>query len=189
VLLDEIEKAHSTVQNIFLQLFDAGRITDNKGRVVDGRHALFIMTSNVASDLAKQRQPLGFPVSQADDYFDQKLRNRLRTSFSPEFLNRIDEIVIFNRLGRSEAREIVELNLRALQEQLCTRAGIDLHWEAAVVEHLAREGFDEEYGARPLRRAIENAITQPLSEKILRGWKGVVTLSVEGGQIEFRGQE
>ena len=144
LLLDEIEKAHSEVFNILLQLLDDGRLTDGQGRTVDFRNTVVIMTSNIRSPEALQEQ------------------------FRPEFLNRIDEIVVFEPLTRDQLAEIVELQLGRLRERLAERR-IELELTDGAKEHLAEAGWDPAYGARPLKRAIQRMLENPLALELLEG--------------------
>jgi ATP-dependent Clp protease ATP-binding subunit ClpB len=144
VLLDEIEKAHMEVFDVLLQILDDGRLTDGHGRTVDFRNTVIIMTSNVRS------------------------REAMRDVFRPEFLNRIDEIIEFHALSREQLADIVELQLRQLRDRLAGR-GIELELTDAAKEHLAEEGWDPAYGARPLKRAIQRLVENPLALRLLEG--------------------
>ena len=144
VLLDEIEKAHAEVFDVLLQILDDGRLTDGHGRTVDFRNTVIIMTSNIRSP------------------------NELRDRFRPEFLNRVDEVVVFEALTREQIAEIVELQLERLRERLAERK-LSLELTDAAKELLAEEGWDPAYGARPLKRVIQKSIQDPLAEMILAG--------------------
>jgi ATP-dependent Clp protease ATP-binding subunit ClpA len=168
VLLDEIEKAHNQVFDIFLQLYDEGRLTDAQGHLVDGKQAVFIMTSNVATDLLG-RGRTGFPVSDDEESTTSLVMDELESAFSPEFLGRVDKVVVFNALNKENIRDILHLKLKSLQEQLKQRHSIVLHVEPSAVEFLGEEGYDKKYGARHLERAIEDWIAVPLSDEILDG--------------------
>ncbi|MEN2993039.1 MAG: ATP-dependent chaperone ClpB [Bacteroidia bacterium] len=184
ILLDEIEKAHPDVFNILLQVLDDGRLTDSKGRVVNFKNTLIIMTSNIGAPLIMER------LSESALADEEKLMEGLRAeimgllkrTFRPEFLNRIDEIVLFRPLTAALLRQIVELQLRQVQRRL-EEQGIALGWEPEVVEYLAEVGYDVQFGARPLRRAIQQLILNPLAEKLLRGdvpAEGIYLRQVEG---------
>jgi len=151
ILLDEIEKAHPDVWNIMLQIFDDGRLTDGKGRTVDFKNTVIIMTSNVAT---------GLP--------DSNIREALRQYFKPEFLNRIDDIITFKSLGKEEIARIIDIQLETLREYLAERK-ISLELTPAAREALFREGYDPAFGARPLKRAIQKLVADPLALKILEG--------------------
>ncbi len=172
VLLDEIEKAHPEVFNILLQVLEDGRLTDSKGRVVDFRNTLIIMTSNVGADTIKKNSTLGFTAVQdaGKDYNNmrEKVMAELKKSFRPEFLNRIDEIIVFHSLDEGHIGRIVSLMSEELRKRL-NEQDIDFTLTDAAKQFLAKAGFDPTYGARPLRRAIQKYIEDRLSEELLRG--------------------
>ncbi len=172
VLLDEIEKAHADVWNIMLQIFDDGRLTDGKGRTVDFKNSVLIMTSNI-----------GIAMS------EQNVREALRTHFKPEFLNRIDDIIIFKSLGKEELTRIVEIQLGTLRKHLADRK-ITLELTPAARDALFREGYDPSFGARPLKRAIQKLLADPLALKILDGdiqpGENVVADVTRTGEFDFR---
>lgn len=184
VLLDEIEKAHSRIFDLFLQLFDDGRITDAQGRLVDGKNAIFIMTSNIATELVEKRRPMGFP---AQDLLPEdpkpKITAELRQTFRPEFLNRLDDIVLFNRLTPHHIRQIARLQLDQLTAHLQAQHGLTLTIEESALDLICTAGYNEAYGARPLERMIEQQVAQPLSEKILLGDLQPVRLINQSGKI------
>jgi len=171
ILLDEIEKAHPDVFNILLQVLEDGRLTDSKGRTVDFRNTVLIMTSNVGAEALKRNKYVGFNIQDgAQDYKDMKgkVMDELKKAFRPEFLNRIDEIIVFHALEKKHLEEIVTL----LSDQLVKRLkeqNISLELTPAAKEKISQEGYDPEYGARPLRRAIQKHIEDRLSEELLRG--------------------
>ncbi len=172
VLLDEIEKAHPEVFNILLQVLEDGRLTDGKGRTVDFRNAIIIMTSNVGADLIKQDKTMGFATTEADaagGYKDMKdkVLAELKKTFRPEFLNRVDEIIVFHSLREEELKQILDLMLEELQLRLSDREiVIELTDEAK--DFLLKEGYDSNYGARPLRRMVQKHIEDVLSEELLK---------------------
>jgi len=172
VLLDEIEKAHPDVFNILLQVLEDGRLTDAKGRMVDFRNAVIIMTSNVGVSLIKRETTLGFKTdertSTSYENMKKKIMDDLRRAFRPEFLNRIDDVIVFHALSQVHIAEIVGLMVKEVTKRLAENE-IEIEVTGAAGEYLAREGFDEEYGARPLRRAIQKEIEDRLSEEMLRG--------------------
>ncbi|OCA81049.1 ATP-dependent Clp protease ATP-binding subunit ClpC [Bacillus sp. FJAT-27225] len=171
VLLDEIEKAHPDVFNILLQVLEDGRLTDSKGRTVDFRNTVLIMTSNVGAEALKRNKYVGFNIQDGEqDYKDMKgkVMEELKKAFRPEFLNRIDEIIVFHALERKHLEQIVTL----LSDQLVKRLkeqDIVLELTDAAKEKISQEGYDPEYGARPLRRAIQKHIEDRLSEELLKG--------------------
>ncbi len=192
VLLDEIEKAHPEVFNILLQILEDGRLTDAKGRVANFKNAILIMTSNVGSDLISQYHSLGFVGGKEEkkkkESLKEKVMEALREKFRPEFLNRIDEIIIFNYLGKKEIRKIVDLELKKVEERLAKKK-IKISISKGAKELLAEKGFDPNLGARPLKRVIQKLILDPLSLKIVSGEikEGEkVLIDVKGGEIIFK---
>ena len=166
VLFDEIEKAHPDVFNIFLQIMDDGRLTDGKGRVVDFKNTILIMTSNIGSAYL-QDMGLHHDAEQITEAH-QRVMEALRAHFKPEFLNRVDDIIIFNPLGKEQLTKIVDLRLEDLRKLLAARK-ISLELTAAAKEMIFTEGYDPNYGARPLKRAIQKLVQDPLAMKILDG--------------------
>lgn len=175
VLLDEIEKAHPEVFNVLLQVLEDGRLTDSKGRTVDFRNAVLIMTSNVGADTIR-RGGMGFSLGgdeqerQLDEYEQMKKRvtDELKRSFRPEFLNRIDEVIVFHQLSKPQVREMVDLMLKDLAQRLAEQE-ISVELTDAAKDKLADEGYDPTFGARPLRRAIQRVVEDELSERMLQG--------------------
>jgi ATP-dependent Clp protease ATP-binding subunit ClpB len=160
VLFDEIEKAHPDVFNVLLQLLDEGRLTDGQGRLVDFRNTIIIMTSNVGSDIILQADDL--------DAIADTIRDLLRATFKPEFLNRLDEIITFHRLDKSQIEKIVDLELRKLQRRLDDRK-MTLEVSKEAKQAIADAGYDPAFGARPLKRAIQNELQNPLAKHLLAG--------------------
>ena len=190
VLFDEIEKAHPDVFNVLLQVLDDGRLTDNKGRLVNFKNTIIIMTSNLGSDLIRERLsdvPAGGEQAAIDETRELVL-GLLKKTIRPEFLNRIDETIVFTPLGRSEIDEIVRIQLDSTARLLQVN-GIELHYTPAAVEWIGKEGYDPEFGARPVRRVIQHVVLNELSKSILSGVvdrSSVITLDVEDGQLRFR---
>ncbi len=175
VLLDEVEKAHPEVFNVLLQVLEDGRLTDGKGRTVDFRNAVLIMTSNVGAETIRRGSGIGFGVSDdkeasLDEYelMKKRVTDELKRSFRPEFLNRIDEIIVFHQLTKGEIRQIVDLMASQLSKRL-EDYGLKTTLTDAAKDLLAEEGYDPTFGARPLRRAIQRRIEDELSEKMLDG--------------------
>ncbi|MBC7220299.1 ATP-dependent Clp protease ATP-binding subunit [Candidatus Bipolaricaulota bacterium] len=168
VLLDEIEKAHPEVHNILLQVFDDGRLTDGKGRVVDFSNTILIATSNVGSDLIQAN--LTAPEGRRLDYaaLKEKLMDVLRQYFRPEFLNRIDEVIVFHALTPGQIRDIVLLQLERVR-RVARGQGVELEFDASVVDHLADVGYRPEFGARELKRRIRSDVENPLADALLKG--------------------
>ncbi|WP_129692058.1 ATP-dependent protease ATP-binding subunit ClpC [Gottfriedia acidiceleris] len=171
ILLDEIEKAHPDVFNILLQVLEDGRLTDSKGRTVDFRNTLVIMTSNVGASALKTNKYVGFNINDGEkDYKDMKgkVLEELKKAFRPEFLNRIDETIVFHSLEKKHIKEIVHLMVNSLTKRLKEQE-IELELSDAAIDKISDEGFDAEYGARPLRRAIQKQVEDRLSEELLKG--------------------
>ncbi|MEK7629890.1 MAG: AAA family ATPase [Patescibacteria group bacterium] len=174
ILFDEIEKAHPEVFNVLLQVLDNGRLTDGKGRLVNFRNAVVILTSNVGSNYFHEMSGLGFAqgdkeeLKSKEEEYREKARRALRETFRPEFLNRLDETVIFNALTPADIGKIVDIQLQKLTEKLAERR-IELTIKPAVKEYLVKNGFDKEYGARPIKRLIQKVIIDALADKMIRG--------------------
>ncbi|HJU90317.1 MAG TPA: ATP-dependent Clp protease ATP-binding subunit [Gemmatimonadaceae bacterium] len=193
VLLDEIEKAHPDVFNILLQVLDEGHLTDNYGRVIDFKNTVVIMTSNVgARDITKSRG-LGFAEPDDRVNFDriqEKVKEEIQRVFNPEFLNRLDDVIVFHPLTKEHISQIVAILLRDVQKRLAEEE-ITLKLTDAAVDFLSSQGYDEHFGARPLKRAIQRFIEDPLSEKILigefaKGEEVEVDVSGDRAKLEFR---
>ena len=181
VLFDEIEKAHPDVFNVLLQILDDGRLTDGQGRLVDFTNTIIIMTSNLGS-----RQ-----LMEADSVQEghAAVLEVIRQSFKPEFINRIDEIIVFNRLGKAQIAGIVTLQLNKLAARLQNR-GLTLKWDDSVVEMISEAGFDPDYGARPIKRAIQTMVENPLALDMLNGKFSegdTINLSAPHGNLEITG--
>jgi ATP-dependent Clp protease ATP-binding subunit ClpC len=171
VLLDEIEKAHPDVFNILLQVLDEGHLTDNYGRIIDFKNTVVIMTSNVGARDIMSGKTMGFHGADAKDDFDrmqERIKDELNRVFNPEFLNRLDDIIVFHPLDREHISRIVTILLREVQRRL----GDEVRLTPAALDFLVEKGYDQNFGARPLRRAIQRHIEDPLSEKILLGEVG-----------------
>jgi ATP-dependent Clp protease ATP-binding subunit ClpB len=184
ILFDEIEKAHPDVFNALLQVLDDGRLTDGKGRTVDFRNTVVIMTSNVGSDLIQEASRRG----EDDDRLKDKLMDVLRHTFRPEFLNRVDETVIFKSLGKGEIEKIVEIQLKDLRKRLAERKlSLEVTPEAKAM--LAERGYDPVFGARPLKRTIQRMIENPLAVEVLAGHfteGDHILVEPDGGTFTFR---
>jgi len=182
ILFDEIEKAHPDVFNVLLQILDDGRLTDGQGRTVDFRNTVIIMTSNIGSEWIQELagiDPEGMRL---------RVTEALRAHFRPEFLNRIDEVIIFNSLSAEQIKQIVDIQMRALRSRLRDRR-LDIELTDRARELLAAEGYDPSYGARPLKRAIQRLVQNPLARKLLEGEfreGDVIEVDAENGEIIFR---
>jgi ATP-dependent Clp protease ATP-binding subunit ClpB len=189
LLLDEIEKAHPDVFNILLQLLDDGRLTDGQGRTVDFRNCVVIMTSNIGSQLIAEVPPeADAPVW---DQLRERVLTELRASFRPEFLNRVDDIILFSRLDRTELRQIVAIQLRGVRDRLAARK-LTLRVTDAAVDAVADEGYDPTYGARPLKRVIQRRLQDPIAMAILEGRFSegdTILVDAKDGQIVISGAE
>jgi ATP-dependent Clp protease ATP-binding subunit ClpC len=190
VLFDEIEKAHPDVFNMLLQILEDGRLTDNMGRVVSFKNCVIVMTSNAGAQSA-QRSGMGFGAGMADAMDYERMRERVLTDiknvFRPEFLNRVDEIIVFHKLEQKDIEQIASLMLSQVAKRLKERE-IDLTYGQDVVAHLAQAGFDPQFGARPLRRVIQRTIEDSLSEKLIAGeihLGGTVRMRMDGEKIVF----
>jgi ATP-dependent Clp protease ATP-binding subunit ClpC len=197
VLFDEIEKAHPDVFSILLQIMEDGRLTDAQGRVVDFKNAVVIMTSNVGARMITETSKMGFAAADEEqtstelehgyERMKKKVTEELRKTFSPEFLNRVDDVVVFHALSQEEIDRIIDLELRTVCEQLSDR-GLELSISDELRDHLAEEGYDPSMGARPLRRAIRRIIEDPLAERVLN-WgeevKGEIQADYHDGEVDF----
>ncbi|MGE3231840.1 MAG: AAA family ATPase, partial [Hyphomicrobium sp.] len=196
ILFDEIEKAHPDVFNVLLQVLDDGRLTDGQGRTVDFRNTLIVMTSNLGAEfLADPRQPIGFGMPGDNDKVMSEdeaygfVMEAVRRHFRPEFINRIDEIVVFHRLRREDMASIVDIQFKRLQQLIADRK-ITLELDDTARTWLANKGYDPIYGARPLKRVIQKQVQDPLAEEILRGTVkdgDAVRVSVKDGALTLNG--
>jgi len=191
VLLDEIEKAHPDVFNILLQIMDNGRLSDNLGHTVDFRNTVLIMTSNLGADQIVSGSNLGFQAEQEGSLSYEEMKNRvmseLKRSFRPEFLNRLDEVIVFHALNKEEIKKIVDM-LLAEKKELLEEKGIDIEVTEEAKDLIAQEGYDPDFGARPLRRAIQRLVENSLSEEILQGKFGEgdsIVIGIKNGNITF----
>lgn len=193
VLFDEIEKAHPDVVQLLLQVLEEGRLTDSLGRVVDFRNTIIIMTSNVGAHILQRGQGLGFGIDDLEDTFDttkKKILEEAKRVFKPEFLNRVNNIIVFRQLNREHLRQIIDLEISTVYKRLKEK-NLPLEVTQAAKDFLIDQGFDEKYGARPLRRAVEQHLEDPLAEEILRGDikeggdKIIVDLTESGDRLSF----
>jgi len=171
LLLDEIEKAHSDIYNMMLQIMDEGRLTDSFGRHVDFKNVVILMTSNIGADLIKNQSGFGFGKKTPEANYEKMkelLHKEIEHHFRPEFLNRLDDVIVFKSLTRENLQSIVEIELRKVFKRLIEH-GLKLELTDQAKEFLIDKGYNPEFGARPLRRAIEHYIEDPLSESLLRG--------------------
>ena len=190
VLFDEIEKAHPDVMNMLLQILEEGKLTDSLGRVVDFRNTIILLTSNVGSDVLRKNNVLGFAKpSDAADYETMrgKTLDEAKKFFRPEFLNRLDDIIVFRTLGKPELVTILDLEIRKVLERIA-RKNVQIILDDKAKDFLIEKGFDPQYGARPMRRAVERYLEDPLAEEILRGTLAEgqpVSVTVAGDKLQF----
>jgi len=190
-LFDEIEKAHPDVWNMLLQILEEGKLTDNVGRVVNFRNTIILMTSNVGSEIIRRQGTIGFgPTSEELTYerIREKILDEAKRVFRPEFLNRLDDVIVFRPLNKADLIAILELEINKVLSRLQQR-NIRLELDAAAKEFLVQKGYDPQYGARPMRRAVERYLEDPLAEEILRGTvhEGEpVQVTVEGDKLVFK---
>jgi ATP-dependent Clp protease ATP-binding subunit ClpB len=168
LLLDEVEKAHPDVFNILLQVMDDGRLTDGHGRTVDFRNTVIVMTSNLGSDRIQEMMADGIMDAQAYEAVKEVVLQRVVQHFSPEFVNRIDETVVFHPLQQAQIRGIADIQIQLLNKRLLDN-DLSLQVSAAALDHIAEIGYDPVYGARPLKRVIQNKIENPLAQQVLQG--------------------
>jgi len=178
ILLDEFEKAHPDVQNILLEVFDDGRLTDGKGRVVDFTNTIIISTSNIGADLIQRNLTAAERDRKSYEALKDELMVLLRKYLRPEFLNRIDEIIVFHALDRQQIREIVGLQLERVK-RMAKGQGLTLEFDDSLIDHFAEVGYQPEYGARELRRQIRAQLETRLADAMLRGEIG------EGDTVKF----
>ena len=199
ILFDEIEKAHPEIWNTLLQVLEDGRLTDGQGHTVDFRNTVIIMTTNIGTEFAQKGGTLGFRTGSLSEEEDKQLEKdyeeieeSLKRTFRPEFLNRIDEVIIFHVLSRDQIKLIVDLQMKEIADRL-KEHGIVIELTDAAREWLAKEGFDPQFGARPLRRTLQRKVESPLSRKLLAGeFKSgdyVIVDSDEKEGIVFRKKE
>lgn len=189
ILFDEIEKAHPEVFNILLQILDNGRLTDAKGRVINFKNTVIIMTSNIGAQYIDKMQSIGFSKGEKENYDEvkEKVMSTLKDHFRPEFLNRLDDVIIFDVLSREAIREIVKIQIGLIEDRLKEKE-ITLSISDSVIDHLAKDGYNPQYGARPLKRMIQDKILNPvasmmIANKVLSG--GTIVVDVSKGEFSF----
>ena len=188
ILLDEIEKAHRDIFNVLLQILDDGRLTDGKGRVVNFKNTVIIMTSNLGSQEILTRAKIGFITNKAFAEAESIIKDLLKNYFRPEFLNRIDDIVVFKSLAKDQVKAIAQILLKNLSERLEKQINVQLTWSDSAVEALASQGFDANFGARPLKRLLTHTVETELSKKIISGEVkdgDTVEIDFDGKQFTF----
>jgi ATP-dependent Clp protease ATP-binding subunit ClpC len=190
VLFDEIEKAHPDVMNMLLQILEEGKLTDSLGRVVDFRNTIVLLTSNVGSEVVRKQAVMGFG-KQSDDGDHELMRGRIleeaRKAFRPEFINRLDDVIVFRTLGKPELVRILELEVAKVLERI-RRKGVTVILDEKAKDFLIEKGYDPQYGARPMRRSVERYLEDPLAEEILKGSMspvGAVQVTADGEKLVF----
>ena len=188
ILFDEIEKAHPDVFNVLLQVLDDGRLTDGQGRTVDFKNTIVIMTSNLGSPISQEYFMDGHTDKSSHQIMEDKVIAELKKHFRPEFLNRVDDVIIFRSLDESELARIVDIQLGRLEQRLAQQ-NLTLDVNANAKKLIAREGYDPQFGARPLKRAIQKHLLDPLSMKILEGeFKPgeKIKVTADGDELKFQ---
>jgi ATP-dependent Clp protease ATP-binding subunit ClpC len=194
VLFDEIEKAHPDVFNMLLQILEDGNLTDNFGRRVDFRNAIIIMTSNVGATLIRRQGSMGFTQQDVETNYEamkKRLREQVEKRFRPEFLNRLDDVIVFRPLEKEDLYDIVEIELEGVRKRLAER-GLDLELTQAAKEYLIEKGYNPDFGARPLRRIIERDLEDHLAERILGGGfkaPSVIVVEADDNGLTFSRRE
>ena len=189
LLFDEVEKAHPEVFNIMLQILDNGRLTDSKGRVVNFKNTVVILTSNIGSEYFSKLQSFGFGVKSSEsedaEAVKEKIKESLKNYFRPEFLNRLDETIIFDPLSRETIGNIVRIQIELVRQRLAAQH-ISLVVSPEVISTVAKEGYDPQFGARPMKRVIQNKILNPIAEYIIMAKvkeDSTITVSERGGEF------
>jgi ATP-dependent Clp protease ATP-binding subunit ClpC len=193
ILFDEIEKAHPDVFNLLLQIMDDGRLTDSQGHVVDFRNTIIIMTSNIGgAQIVSGKKTLGFVNATSEDIDFKEMKDKVieevKKTFRPEFLNRIDEIVVFHKLNEEHIKKIIDILLMDIRERLAEKE-IKLELSSSAKSFLVQEGYDPSFGARPLKRTIQRYIEDPLSEELLKGRfesGDTIFCTYQNGKIAFK---
>ncbi|MDX1950860.1 MAG: ATP-dependent Clp protease ATP-binding subunit [Verrucomicrobiota bacterium] len=191
VLFDEIEKAHPDVMNMLLQILEEGKLTDNVGRVVDFRNTIILLTSNVGAETIRKNSTIGFGSRSEQDNYDRmrdKIMDEARRAFRPEFLNRLDDVIVFNPLTKPDLIQILDLEIKKVMERLKNR-NIKLELDPRANDFLVEKGYDPVYGARPMRRAVERYLEDPLAEEILKGRfteQVPIQVTVENDKLVFQ---
>jgi ATP-dependent Clp protease ATP-binding subunit ClpC len=196
ILLDEIEKAHPDIFNVLLQVLDDGSLTDGTGRTVDFRNTILIMTSNVGSKEASKSHDFGFVEDSNEDDIDylnmsEKMQNIMKDVFRPEFINRVDEVIVYRHLSRSDVNTILDINIEDVRSRL-GEMGIELEISSAVKDFILDKGFNQDNGARLIQRMVERHIENPIAENLLRdnfGEGTVIHANMKSGKIDFNSRK
>ena len=188
VLFDEIEKAHPDVFHVLLQVLDDGRLTDGQGRTVDFKNTLVIMTSNIGSPIIQEYSQNGKSSPKDQVEMEERVKTELKRHFRPEFLNRVDDIILFHSLDEQQLAQVVEIQLKRLERRLAQQQ-LTLEVDKSARQLLARDGYDPQFGARPLKRTIQERLLDPLSIKLLEGEfrpGDRIRVTARGDEVEFR---
>jgi ATP-dependent Clp protease ATP-binding subunit ClpC len=191
VLFDEIEKAHPDVMNMLLQILEEGKLTDNVGRVINFRNTIVLLTSNIGAELIRRQTTMGFsPISDENSYdkMKEKIMDEAKKVFRPEFMNRLDDIIVFRSLTKPDLLEILDLEISKVLTRLKGK-NLDLKLDSLARDFLVEKGYDPTFGARPMRRAVERFLEDPLAEEILKGVlhpNEPVLVMVEDGKLAFK---
>jgi ATP-dependent Clp protease ATP-binding subunit ClpC len=191
ILFDEIEKAHPDVMNMLLQILEEGKLTDSVGRVVDFRNTIVLLTSNVGAEAIRKQSAIGFGPSSDEGSYERmrdKILEEAKRAFRPEFLNRLDGVVVFRSLSKPDLILILELEVKKVMERLQANKNMQIVLDEKARNFLVEKGFDPVYGARPMRRAVERYLEDPLAEEILRGHlhqNDPIHVSAEGDKLVF----
>jgi len=191
VLFDEVEKAHPDVMNMLLQILEEGKLTDSVGRVVDFRNTIVLLTSNVGAETIRKQTTIGFTAASEENSYErmkEKILDEAKKAFRPEFLNRLDDVIVFRALNRPDLIQILDLEVKKVMERLKGKK-IQLQLDDKANDLLVEKGYDPIYGARPMRRAVERYLEDPLAEEILKGHlheNDPIHVTVEGDKLVFK---
>jgi len=191
ILFDEVEKAHPDVMNMLLQILEEGKLTDSVGRVVDFRNTIVLLTSNVGAETIRKQTTIGFTAASEESSYEkmkEKILDEAKKTFRPEFLNRLDDVIVFRALNKPDLIQILDLEVKKVMERLKGK-NIQLQLDEKAKDFLVEKGYDPIYGARPMRRAVERYLEDPLAEEILKGHlheKDPIMVNVEGDKLVFK---
>ena len=191
VLFDEVEKAHPDVMNMLLQILEEGKLTDSVGRVVDFRNTIVLLTSNVGAETIRRQTTIGFTAASEENSYErmkEKILDEAKKAFRPEFLNRLDDVIVFRALNKPDLIQILDLEVKKVMERLKGKK-IQLQLDDKANDLLVEKGYDPIYGARPMRRAVERYLEDPLAEEILKGHlheNDPIQVTVEGDKLVFK---